>query len=427
VTQVREAAREATADGAERAEIDALLVELLLTPEGRRDPYPRYRAIRERAPVHKSALELWVVSRFDDCQQVLRHPQMGKSDDASAQRLGLTEAELAELTAGRMRQPSLLFLNPPDHTRLRSLVQMAFTPRTVEELRPHIARLTDELLDSVEDLSAAGPVDVMQALAFPLPVTVIGEMLGIPPADRPAFQPLVRAGTTMLEFNVNLDQMRAAAAANDEMVVYFEGLVAERRRQPRGDLLSELIGVEEAGDRLAPEELISTAILLFAAGFETTTNLIGNGLYALLRHPAELARLRASPDLARLAVEEMLRWDSPVQLDGRTAFADVVIGGELIGAGDTVVTLLGAANRDPARFPDPDRFDVGRDDGPPMSFGSGIHYCLGAALARVEGQVVFERLLARFAAMELAGEEPDYRPGLTLRGLTSLLVAFQPA
>jgi len=252
-------------------------------------------------------------------------------------------------------------------------------------------------------------------------------MLGVPPADRASFQPWVRASTALLELTVDAEAVVAAAEASDKMSDYFLGLLAERRRHPGEDLLSELLRVEEEGDRLTEAELVSTAILLFGAGFETTTNLIGNGLLALLRHPDQLALLRADHRLLRPAVEEILRWDSPVQVDGRVALGDADLVGEPVEEGTFVVTLLGAANRDPARFGAPDCFDVARDEGPPLSFGSGIHYCLGQALARVEGQVVFGRLLERYAAMELAADEVAYRPSLTLRGLVDLPVALTPA
>ncbi len=280
--------------------------------------------------------------------------------------------------------------------------------------------LVDELLDDF----GPGDVDVMDALAFPLPVTVIGEMLGVPAEDRPGLRPLVRAVTAVLELAVTPAALAEAAAADDRLEEYFAGLVAERRARPRDDLLTKLIEAEDKGDQLSERELISTAILLFAAGFETTTHLIGNGLLALLRHPDQLARLRADRSLLRPAVEELLRFDSPVQIAIRTAYEDLSFGAHTIEAGSVVVALLGAANRDPARFRDPERFDVGRDESPPMSFGGGIHFCLGAALARLEGQIVLDRLLDRFGSMELVGAEPTHRDSLTLRGLVDLRVRF---
>ncbi len=404
---------------------DALLFELLATPEGRADPYPRYAALREQWPVHRLVLDVpgssvgtWVLSRFDFCQAALRHPRVGKDFASMQRRWGLDESEVAAQQVFSSERPTMLFSDPPDHTRLRGLVSKAFTPRTVEALRPQVVRLTDEVLDSV----GTGEVDVMAALAFPLPVSVIGEMLGVPPADRPQFQRLVRASAAALEPYVSPESLDRANQATLEMEDYFRHLVAERRERPCDDLLSQLIAAEDGGDQLSTQELLSTAILLFAAGFETTTNLIGNGLLALLRHPGELDRLRRDPALLGSAVDELLRYDSPVQVNGRVAGNDVEIDGHAFPAGATLLVLQGAANRDPRRFPDPDRLDVGRADGASMSFGTGIHFCLGAALARLEGQVVFGRLLERYSSIELLDDNPRYRDSITLRGLAELPV-----
>ncbi|MFP5377380.1 MAG: cytochrome P450 [Acidimicrobiia bacterium] len=403
-------------------EPDNLLVELVATPEGRADPYPRYAALRAAAPVHHSALGFWALSRYEECQQLLRHPGVGKDFSGAVTSAGLSPEQQAAQARFRSDRSNMLTTDPPDHTRLRGLVTRAFTPRTVERLRPSIVALVDDLLDGFGD----GEVDVMDALAFPLPVTVIGEMLGVPAEDRPVLRPLVRAITAVLELAVAPDALDAASAADGELAAYFSALVAERRARPGDDLLTRLIEAEDQGDQLSEHELISTAILLFAAGFETTTHLIGNGVLALLRHPDQLARLRADRSLVRPAVEELLRFDSPVQLALRTAYEDLTIGGHHVAEGSTVLALLGAANRDPARFRHPERLDVGRDEGPPMSFGGGIHFCLGAALARLEGQIVLDRLLERFATWEEAGGPPAYRDSLTLRGLVRLPVRFSP-
>ena len=400
---------------------DAVVAELLFTPEGKVDPYPRYALLHEHAPAFRSALGAVVLSRFADCQAVLRDPRFGNGD-GGPQWDGISDEDLARFDSFRDRQKSMLQLNPPDHTRLRGLVTKAFTPRTVDALRPHVVELTDELLDGF-----GGEVDVMAALAFPLPVTVIGEMLGIPKDDRAQFQDLVRANTRLLEPSVTLDDLAKADAASKVINAYFDGLIAERRARPQADLVSELIRAEDEGDKLTEPELRATLTLLFAAGFETTTNLIGNGLLALLRHPEELQRLRDDPGLARSAVEELLRFDSPVQLDGRMAFEDVEVAGHVVAAGEQAYTLLGAANHDPTHFSDPGRLDLGRDEGPPASFGGGIHYCLGAALARMEGQVVFTRLLERFESIELLDPSPRYRDNLTLRGLDALPVGVRRA
>jgi cytochrome P450 len=368
-----------------------------------------------------SGLEMWVSTRFDDCQLVLRDPRFGKREDEGVDDRFGPNAVSPDQFEFLSERRSMLFMNPPDHTRLRGLVSKAFTPRTVERLRPEIVTLVDDLLD---ELPEGEPVDVISALAFPLPVAVIGRMLGVPAEDWPRFQSVMRNVTVLLEPMIPPDQLELAFAGQRELDAYFHELLAERRRHPQDDLISHLLAVEEGSDRLTELELISTATLLFGAGFETTTNLIGNGLYALLTHPAELARLRADRSVMRLAVDELLRFDSPVQLDGRRAHENVDVGGYMVDNGASIVTLLGAANRDPAHFQDPDRLDVTRDEGPPMSFGSGIHYCLGAALARAEGQVVFDRLLERFGTMELADEQPARRDRITLRGLLELPVAF---
>ena len=399
---------------------DTLLVELVATPEGRADPYSRYAALRADAPVHRSAIGFWVLTRYDDCQYLLRHPGVGKDFSSAASALGLSEEQQAEQAAFRNDRSNMLFADPPDHTRLRRLASRAFTPRSVEALRPRVVELVDGLLDPI----GTDEVDVMSVLAFPLPVTVIGEMLGVPAEDRPQFRSLVRAVTAVLELVISPEALHAATEASIVLEQYFAGLVAERRTHPQDDLLSRLILAEDEGARLSEYELVSTAILLFAAGFETTTHLIGNGLLALVQNPDQLDRLRADRTLVRPAVEELLRYDSPVQITARTTYEDVRVGDEVIEKDNTVLALIGAANHDPARFTDPERLDVGRAEAPPMSFGYGIHHCLGAALARLEAQVVLDRLLERFATMELVGGPPRHRDSLTIRGLVDLRMRF---
>ncbi|MGH9277174.1 MAG: cytochrome P450 [Acidimicrobiales bacterium] len=399
---------------------DTLLVELVATPEGKADPYSRYATLLTHAPVHQSGLGFWVLSRYDDCQHVLRHPGVGKDFSNARSALGLSEEHEAEQSVFRDDRSNMLFADPPDHTRLRALAMRAFTPRTVERLRPHVVALVDELIDGFGE----GEVDVMDALAFPLPVTVIGEMLGVPVEDRARFRPLVRAATALLELYITPEGLAEASAASATMEDYFGALIAKRRARPQDDLLTKLIHAEDAGDRLTEHELVSTSILLFAAGFETTTHLLGNGLLALLRHPDQLARLRDDRTLLRPAVDELLRFDSPVQITARTAYEPLEVDGRSIEADQTMLLLLGAANRDPARFTDPDRLDVARNEGAALSFSSGIHYCLGAALARLEGQIVLDRLLDRFSSWELVGGEPRRRDSLTLRGLVDLRMRF---
>ena len=318
------------------ADLDAHLVAVLATPPGRADPYPHYEHIRERAPIFRSTIGSWVVSRYGDCQQVLRSPRFGKMSDRQdvarmrMARWGMSEQEVTDLLEFFDGRQSMLTLNPPDHTRLRGLVARAFTPNTVEAMRPHVAVLCDELLDTMEEHAQTGAVDIMRELAFPLPVAVIGELLGVPAADRAEFQGLVRAATVVLEPMATVEDLHSARASRITMDRYFRELIAERRHEPRADSLSELIAVSDGSDRLTEDEVVTTAILLFAAGFETTTNLIGNGLLALLRHPDQLAVLRASTENAtalQRAVDELLRWDSPVQLDSRIALGPTESGG----------------------------------------------------------------------------------------------------
>lgn len=404
---------------------DTLLLELILTPEGIADPAPRYRRLREELPVFRSSNGVTFLSRFEDCRALLRDNRFGSGDDdGGGGMLAVDESDELREFRRRTREQrraqgtrSLLFLNPPDHTRLRGLVNRAFTPRRIEAMRASIAALAEECLD---DLAERGEADAIDVLGW-LPVNVIGELVGVPRPDWTHFRELVTAGVATLEPGATLEELTAARAAFDEMWVYFRELVAERRRVPADDLISALLEVEEAGDRLTENELISTTILLFSAGMETTQNLIGNGLGALFQNPGEQARLWSDPSLVAAAVDEMLRWDSPVQLDGRQALVDADVAGLEVAKGATVVTLLGAANRDPAQFAEPDRFDVGRDEGPPLSFGSGIHYCLGANLARAEAQEIFAGLIRRFERIEQAGALVQ-RGRMTLRGYEAVPV-----
>ena len=405
---------------------DNELLQLLLTTEGRADPYVHYRYLREHAPVLRSSVGPLVLSRYDDCQTALRDPRLGRGmalrEGAGMPGLGLAgfdvDPELRQQFLGRAGN-NMLFADPPDHTRLRRLVSRAFTPKRVESLRHPVQQMVSGLIDTMLD---ARRVDVMELLAFPLPVAVIGELVGVPAEDRPAFQPLIRSAVAALDPSADTASMTAAAAAMDQTRSYFADLVDERRHTPQGDLLSGLIASRDAGDALSDDEVIATAVLLFSAGFETTTNLIGNGLLALLQHPHQLERWRSDPGLAHPAVEELLRWDSPVQLNMRTALEPADIAGEPLAPGESVIILQGAANRDPARFDDPEQLDLGRADNTPLSFGWGIHHCLGASLARMEGEEVFNTLLARCRTIEPRFTEPDWRTTLTLRGLATLPV-----
>ena len=409
-----------TTDNQTTAAPDDVLVSLFSDPAVRADPYPAYRQLRETAPVHHSAvLPLWVATRYDDCGTVLRDPRFGKSE--AVQRTFGSAAQSADREVPIISRYAMLRMNPPDHTRMRSHVAREFTPRRVEELRPAVEAMVDEILDQLAD---AGGGDLMDLLAFPLPVRVIGELLGVPVEDREQFRWVVRDAAAALEPTASAEAITAAESAIDTMNDYFRSLIAERRNRPTDDLIGGLIGVTDGGDRLSENELVATIVLLFAAGFETTTNLIGNGLISLLRNRDQMQMLRADPSLGHGAVEEMLRYESSVQLDARTALDDAAIAGQHIDAGQVVLTLLGAANRDPYRYQDPDRFDITRTGTQHLSFAAGIHHCLGAPLARLEGEVVFQRLLARFPTID-ADTTPVWRPSLTLRGLETLQVTVR--
>jgi len=397
---------------------DELLIRILTDPEVIPDPYPLMRELRETAPIFRtSSGDQWVLTRYADCRAVLRDPRFGSPEPGDS-----TPAITPSAVSGEERVRSMLFLNPPDHTRIRSLVSRAFTPRRVEALRESIVALTDETIDRV---AAGGGGDLMEDLAFPLPANVISELVGVPREDRDWLRPLVADLSATLEPLTSDEVQRRAAESGEKVRNYLNDLIEARRRDPRDDLLSGLIAASDGEDRLSQEEVVVTTVLIYAAGFETTTNLIGNMVLTLLRHPAQLDRLQADRSLVATAVEEVLRFESPVQLDGRIATESVAIGEHAIEQGQMVMTLLGAANRDPDTVADPDTFDVGRDEVPLLSFGSGIHYCLGASLARLEGQVVLEQLLDRFVRWELQEPDPPWRNRMTLRGLDRLPIRLE--
>ncbi len=388
-------------------------------PAFHRDPYPFYHRLRVADPVHTTPLGFVVLTRYDDVLTLLRDPRFGREGFHP-----MLAASQPSPTNPEPLPPSMLFQDPPVHTRLRALVTKAFTPRAVEAMRPQIQAIVDRLLDRAQE---AGRMDVIDDLAYPLPVTVICEMLGVPTDAHAA----IKGWSADLARSLDAIGLPAAdeirergVQARRALADYFRTLLPERRRRPGPDLLSALLEVEEQGDRLTEPELLSMLILLFVAGHETTVNLIGNGVLALLRHPAELARLRREPGLAASAVEELLRWDSPVQRTARTPATDVEIAGHTIPRGTLVVGAIGAANRDPAHFPDPDRLDVGRADNRHLSFGFGIHFCLGASLARLEGQIAIDTLVRRAPALELAPGELEWRQSSTLRGLVALPVTL---
>jgi cytochrome P450 len=394
-------------------EVDELLVELT-QPTGRADPYPYYAELRRVAPVAVAEDGAIVLTRYADCHAALHGPHFGRADpDELFGAIGVPAWR--EIPAIRTFNTSMLLVNPPQHTRLRRLVSKAFTARKVEQLRTPVAALVDDLLERLD-----GGGDFIDAFAFPLPVAVIGELLGVPEADRAAFQPLVRDWTMVLDA-FSPDILARANVAADQIRDYLGGLADERRRKPQDDLISALVALTDGTDRLSEDELVTMAALLFSAGFETTTHLLGNGLVALLAHPNQADALRKDADLAPSAVEELLRYDSSVQITGRTVLSDTEVAGVPVARGNRLVCYLGAANRDPEQFPDPDRLHLTRRDGAPLSFGGGIHYCLGAPLARLEAQLAFPELLSRYPNLDLA-DGSERRDSLTLRGYLHLPV-----
>jgi cytochrome P450 len=391
----------------------AEVLQLLATPAGQSDPYPHYARLRAMGPVVTGPDDVVVVVGHRACVSVLRDHRLTKSPGLALAAAGYPD--WGSRPSLRMMFGSILMLNPPAHTRLRSIVSAAFTARKVAGLRPAVQRIVDDLCDHM-----SGHTDFVTALAFPLPVTVIGELLGIPAADRPQFQTLVRDWAMVLELLTPLAVDKADAAAT-RISDYLQDLAAERRRHPRDDLVSALV-VNEGDEQLSAEELVTMLALLLAAGFETTTGLLSNGLVALLANPEQASWLRAHPDAAATAVEELLRYDSPVQmLFGRRTTDRLELPQLTLGPGQRVITMLGAANRDPEVFESPDTLRLDRTGPPHVSFGGGVHYCLGAPLARLEAAVAFPTLLARFPRLELAGAG-THREGLALHGHTSLPV-----
>ena len=399
----------------------SLLVQLL-DPALRADPYPLYGRIREHGPMQLPDSNLTVFSSYAHCDDVLRHPA------AASDRLKSTVAQrmIAEGTAPRpFGPPGFLFLDPPDHTRLRRLVSKAFVPKVVKALEPDITALVDSLL---ADAGADEPFDVLAGLAYPLPVAVICRLLGVPLDDEPQFSRASALLAQSLDPFVTVtgaagegfeDRMQAALWLRD----YLRELIARRRRDPGDDLMSGLIHVEESGDQLTEEEIVATCNLLLVAGHETTVNLIANAILALLRDPAQWAALVTDPGRVAGVIEETLRYDPPVQLIGRIAAEDMPIGGVTVPQGDNMLLLLAAAHRDPELVERPDEFDPQRPTIRHLGFGKGPHFCLGAPLARLEATVALTALTARFPAATLAGE-PTYKQNVTLRGMAELPLAL---
>jgi cytochrome P450 len=390
-----------------------------LSPEFIRDPYPHYERLRTTDPMHLTPLGMFVASRHAQVSSVLRDKRFGK--DYVERNKRRYRPEVLEQPVFRSMRHWMLYQDPPDHTRLRSLVVKAFTARRVEDMRPRIQEVVDQTLDRI---SGQGHMDLIEDFAFRLPVTIICDMLGIPAEHREAFYAGSRDGGRLLEpVPLSPAEIEQGNAGQIMARMYFEHLFEIRRKNPGDDLTTQLLQAEEDGSKLSNEELTANLILLFGAGHETTVNLIGNGLLALHRNPDQLALLKAKPALIGNAVEEFLRYDSSVQLTGRVALVDIDdLGGRKIPKGESVLCLLGSANRDPAVYPDrPDRLDITRPNVRPLSFGGGIHHCLGAQLARIEAEVAIATLLRRLPELRLdQPDNPQWRPTFVLRGLKTL-------
>ncbi len=389
------------------------------------DPYPAYAELRATAPVHRTTLPdgrgVWLVTRYEDVLAIFKDERFVKD-----WRKVMTPEQLAQIPPiPEVMEPlsqNMLDTDPPDHERLRALVSKAFTPRLIERMRPRVQAIADVLLDVVED---RGEMDLIDDYAFPLPITVIAELLGVPSEDRNKFREWSDAavsGNATKEYleKVLIPHMQA-------FTDYLRALFKEKHKHPREDLISALVRAEEAGEKLNEDELLGMVFLLLVAGHETTVNLIGNGTLALLRYPEQFRKLREDPSLIKPAVEELLRYDGPVETSTeRFAKEDVVIGGTVIPRGEMVLVVIAAADRDPERFRDPDALDITRVDNRHLAFGKGIHHCLGAPLARMEGQIAIGTLLRRMPELRLK-EPPEslaWRPGMVLRGLQSLPVEF---
>lgn len=373
----------------------------------RADPYEVYERLRSENPIHRMRLiNAWALTGYDDALAILQDHRRFSS--------GENKLEYAPYR-------TMLDLDPPDHTRLRSLVSKAFTPRAVAALGPRIQEIVDELLD---ELAGRDSFDLIGDFAFPLPVIVIAEMLGIPAEDRDKFNVWSNDIALAVEPILSGEEIVRVERASDEIIEYFEGIIEQRRIDPRDDMLSALLAAEEEGDRLSHDELLGTLMLLLVAGNETTRSLIGNGMLALLKNPEQLQRLRDSPDLLDTSIDEMLRYDSPVQFIIRVVMEDVEFKGKQFRAGQKVIILVGAANRDPTVFADPGALDIGREEKSHISFGRGIHYCLGSPLALLEARVAFANLVERFSSIELV-EEPEFRDQIVLRGVESLWIRVE--
>ena len=392
-----------------------------LAPHTYTNPYPTYALLRARDPVHWSPLmDSWILSCYEDIDTVLRDHKRFSSDARNRR----SRRPSQSVAASPNEPPSMLFSDPPDHTRLRAMVNKAFIPQAIEALKPRIRAIARALLDEIQDPAA---FDVIETIAYPLPVIVMAELLGVPTRDRAQFKVWSDQRARLLEPTITARERQVAIQAGREFDAYFMDVINARRKEPRDDLISTLVAAEEAGDKLTQGELLVMLRLLLIAGNETTTNLIGNGLLALLRHPDQLQALRHDPALMPSAVEELVRYDGPVQVDGRTAMEAMEIKDRHIQTGQSIIVLIGAANHDPDVFCHPEQLDITRQEANHIAFGRGIHHCLGAPLARLEGRIAFEAILERFADIRLLTDHPQFKDNVVLRSLRSLPVGARLA
>jgi cytochrome P450 len=390
-----------------------------LSPEFKRDPYPTYERLRAEAPIfYSDELRLWFACTYEDVAAILRDKRFGRSIThvMSREELGLPPRDPKYAPFRKLSDHSMFDKEPPDHTRLKSLVHKVFTPRRVEDLRGKIEAMCDDLLDQ-----AGHSFDLLEDFAVPLPVNVIAELLGVPDADRHKLRPWSRDIVAMYELNHTPEQAERAITAAVEFSDYLRDLARRRKTEPQGDLISALATVEDAGETLSEDELISTCILLLNAGHEATVNVIGNSFWALFQNPDQLDLLRQRPELVKTAVEEMMRFDTPLQLFRRWVLEDLDYKGFPLKQGQEIALLFGSANRDPRQFPQPERLDITRAENAHISFSLGIHYCLGAPLARLELQTAVAALMRRVPEMRL-NYTPEYRDSYVIRGLKDLRV-----
>ncbi len=396
-----------------------------LSRDFQHNPYPVYEELRATTPIfYWEPWKIWFFTRYEDVNTLLRDRRLGRTMEhiLPPEQRYIPPASIEPFA--RIGQHSMFDKEPPEHTRLRGLVHKVFTPRRVESLRGQIETITNQLLEAVID---KGEIEVLSDFAVPLPVSVISELLGVPEADRHLLRPWSNAIVAMYELDHTPEQERLAVQSATEFADYLRGLAADRRANPQDDLITALVQVEEAGERLTMDELISTCVLLLNAGHEATVNVIGNGLWALLQHPMQMHKLINHSELIPSAIEELMRFDTPLQLFRRWVLEDMEYAGFHFKQGDELGLMFGAANRDPARFRSPNGLDITREENPHITFGGGVHFCLGAPLARLELQIAYRALLNRLPNLRLSGTVPQFKDAYVIRGLHDLRLTFDPA